>query len=349
MPDATLIVKGRQYLGWTDITLTRSMEQLADKFDISFSERWAGQDQPVPILEGDRCKLRLGSKDVVAGYVDDTSISYDANTHAMRVEGRSFTGDLCDCAAIHSTGSGQWTNASLLKIATDLCDPFGISVQLKTDGGATFRTFAIQDGETAHECLERASRMRGVLLTSNAEGQLVIARASSTRVHTKLQYGVNIIRGERSGSWKERFKTYIVKDQQVGDDSAFGEAVTTIKRSSTDAEIDRYRPMITMAEGQESGTELQKRADWERNVRAGRGQRISYQVQGWEHADGLWEPNTLVRVVDPFLKVNKELLLVCVRQTKSEAGTFSDLELTDPKAMSVEPLVPKTKRNDVFL
>lgn len=353
MTDATLAIDGVDYSGWTAIRVSRQMECLATSFDISFSELWAGSEQPMPIIEGIACTLKLGTEDVVVGYVDESSINYDANQHSMSVTGRSRTGDLVDCGAIYALGKGQWRNQTLATIADDLCSPFGIGVVVNhiTTGGALeapFRRFALQDSETVHEALERACRMRGVLMMTDGSGQLVFTRSGSTRTRTVIQRGVNVLTGARMGSWKERFSQYIVKCQIAGDDFINAEGATTIK-TSLDEEVDRYRPLIVQAEGQETGTQLQKRADWERNIRAGRSQRLSYTVQGWENDEGLWEPNVLVQVKDPWLRVDAELIIVSACQTKSEQGTTTELELCDPKALTVEPIVPKPDRTRDWL
>lgn len=351
MGDASLLVSGSAYLGWTSVAVTRSMEQLASTFEVSFVEQWSGQDLPIPLIEGVPCLVKLNTTPVVNGYVDDVTIDYDDRSHGMSVSGRSRTGDLVDCSALYTLGKGQWRNQPLIQIATDLCQPFGITVSVQTDLGAPFRRFTLQDGETVHEALERAARMRGVLMMTDGTGALVFTRATAAaRTRTAVERGVNVLRGRRTGSWRDRFSQYTVKTQVAGDDNFFGGSAATPKRVCSDADVNRYRPLILQAEGQESGAELQKRADWERNVRAGRAQRLSYTVDGWSNQEGLWQPNVLARVVDPALKVNAELLILSVRQVKNaEDGSVTELELADPKVMTVEPLTPKPNRSSSFL
>ncbi len=98
-------------------------------------------------------------------------------------------------------------------------------------------------------------------------------------------------------------------------------------------------------------SKLQKRAQWEMNVRAGRSQRLAITVDGWGNAEGLWHPNTLVRVKSARLQVDTTLLIVSVKQSRDgTAGTSTDLDLCDPRAMTVEPLTqqPKAKKPPAF-
>jgi len=349
MDDFSLHVNGWKYSGWTALQVTRSMEQLAHSFSVALTDRWGeGDYSEIPVEAGDACAISYKSDWVTNGYVDDDSLGYDARSHTVEFDGRSATGDLVDCAAVYQ--GGQWRNKGLLQIATDLCDPFEIEASSNVDLGGRFTLFEIQDGETVFQALERGARRRGVLMLTKADGGLIFDRVGSAKVRTKLEYGKNILRCQKRSSWRERFSQYTIKAQAQGSDTFFGAAASAISRSSSDDGISRYRPMVLVADDEDSGTELQKRADWERNVRAGRAKRVTYAVQGWEHEDGLWEPNTLVTVVDPVARIDDELLLVEVSHSRDEqSGSMTSLTLTFPEAFGVQPLpAPKKKKGALF-
>ncbi len=341
--EASLTINSVEHLGWMEVTVTRSMEQLAHTFEIGFTERWADDKKVSPIREGDACVLKLGDKVVVSGYVDDLSIDYDANDVTMRVSGRSNTGDLVDCGAIYK--KGQWKNQDLKTIAENLCSPFGISVKADVSVSDKFKTFAIHDSETVHETLERACRMRGIIMTSSRTGNLVFTKIGAKKTETVIEYGKNVLRGGYNGSWKDRFSNYYIKGQGPGSDDSFGKPVSQAKAAATDDTVvaaNRHRPCVLHAEHHDTSAKLQRRADWERNVRIGRSQRLTYTLEGWENAEGLWEPNTLVRVVDSRLRIDRELLVITVRQSRGAEGTISELEIADPITMTTEP--PKSKK-----
>jgi prophage tail gpP-like protein len=143
---------------------------------------------------------------------------------------------------------------------------------------------------------------------------------------------------------------YIVQSQiaaggMFGDTSS-GETLTQ-SRTSKDPNVSRYRPTIVNAEHGETGKWLQRRADWEATVRAGRANRVRYTVEGWEHSRGLWEPNTTVHVTDWNRECDDDLLIVTCTYTRSnEEGTRTALELTSPDAYKPQPVPMKTKRNE---
>lgn len=350
MPDASLTVNGQRFLGWTEVSVTRSLQQLAHSFDFSYAEQFSGEERPVPILEGASCQVYLGDTVVMDGYVDDAEIAYDATSHRLHVCGRSKTADLIDCTAIYATGKGQWRNQPLAQIAADLVQPFGLTVRVSADLGAPLRKFSLQHSETVYEALDRACRSRGVVMQTSPQSELVLTRATTTRrTETVLEYGKNVIAGNRSGSWRDRFRDYTCKSQTSGQPNFFGAVAAQPKRTAHDPDITRYRPLIVLSEHQETGAELQKRVDYERNYRAGQSQKLQYTVLGWENAEGLWEPNVLVRVRDNVLRVHKELLILSVQQTKGAGGTVTNLELADPKAISVEPWTAKPDRASAWM
>ena len=346
MSDVELVVNGNIYSGWESVSLTRSMEQFAHTFSLDYTDRWLASGKPLPINEGAECRVQYKGNPVVTGYVDDNNAQYDATSRTASIDGRSKTGDLVDCSAIHKTGS--WRDAKFDVVARNLCEPFGITVEAAADVGTALRRFAIQQGESAYEALERAARMRGVLLFTSPTGNLAITRAGKVRTKTAIERGVNVIAGGRRGSWRERFSQYIFKSQIAGDNDFNGEHAAFIKVESKDAGISRYRPMLIIGEAQESKAELQKRADWERNVRRGRSLRLVYTVYGWTNAEGLWTPNTLAAVRDNVFDIDTELLIVSTRMLRDNNGTRTELELMAPESLSVEPPKPEKSAGEGF-
>lgn len=344
MDELGLSVNGELFQGWKTVSIVRSIEQLAWMFRVGYTRFSADGDQqkPLPIFEGDAVTVKVDSDKVLVGYVDDAEDGYATQQQDAAVSGRSKTGDLVDCAAIFKTG--QWRNSTLSQIAKDLLGPFKLDASVESSlSGVELRNFSIQEAETVFEALDRAARMRGVLLTTTSDGDVRFTRAGATHTKTQLEYGVNILRGARKGSWKDRFSAYTIKTQAPGKDDYYGSDVAQLKRSNTDDRVTRYRPMTMMAENEDSGAELQARIDWERNIRAGRSRRLTYVVQGWRDDDGdIWAPNVLVKVKDERLSVKDELLIVTATLSRSMSeGTTTTLELTHPSAFDVQPLPPK--------
>lgn len=349
-PGVVLTVNGNDYGGWKSVRISLGMEQVAGTFDLSVSERWPGQPEAWPIMPGDECRVSIATDQktvVITGYVDDVNISYDAGSHTIQVTGRDKTGDLVDCSAIHKTG--QWSGSALEQIAADICRPFGIAAKRTANTGARFGKFALQEAETAWEALERAAKMRGVLMMSDGQGSLVITRAGTNRIGTALVKGENILAASGQFSHKDRYSKYIIKGQSPGTDFSSAEHNTATKATATDDALEkrkRYRPLIVIAE-QGDGSTYADRAKWERNVRAGRASRVTYTVAGWTHAEGLWLPNNLVAVQDDLVGISRDLIIAAVTYSLEEgSGSRTELQLCRPEAFDLVSMPDKHKKKE---
>jgi len=344
MTDFSLNVNQTKYGGWKSLSITKSLDQLAQSFDVGFSDQWSDQEERIPIVAGNEVTVDYGSQTIITGYVDDDSSNYSSSGRSLTIKGRSKTGDLVDCAAVKEDGTRQWRKVGLRKIAEDICDPFGIDVLAAANLGGLFRRFTIEEGETAFNLLQRAARMRGLLILTNADGDLVFSRVGTTTIGTTLKLGENILGCNHQRSMRNRFSQYTVNCQTAGtDETADSPKNVTLSAMSEDDGVGRYRPTVIMADNEDRGDELQTRADWERNVRAGESRSFAYTVRGWEHDNGLWEPNTLVRVVDDYNWLDAELLIAEVTFSRSEAGTTTVLTLKAKEAYDVQPLFPPAK------
>ncbi len=338
-PDVRLMVGGRRYGGWTSVQIQRGIEQIAGQFSLSVTDRWAGHDQRRAIRPGDRCTVTVDGETVITGHVDDVAPEYDGKNHSITVRGRDATGDLVDCSAQEI----QWKGRTLLEVATEQCRSFGISV--RDDAGATepFQTLQTEPGETVFEALETAARIRGVLLVSDGRGGLVITRAGTRRAPGRLELGVNILRARATFSHRDRFSQYTVKGQSDGNSFDTAGEAFQIEASAADAQITRHRPLILLAEGPVTRADAKTRATWQRNIRAGRSSQVEYTLHGWrDEAGTLWQPNRNIHVVDPYVGVDRSLLIVSVALTVDEQGVntsmtmmlreaFELLELPEPK------------------
>ena len=150
------------------------------------------------------------------------------------------------------------------------------------------------------------------------------------------------------GSANDRFKTYLVKGQAQGNDELFGAKAAQPKGQASDSEITRARNLTVVAD---SGTsaDMKRRATWERNVRAARARSVSYRVQGWTNAEGLWRHNVLVAVKDPLFRLDGEYLIKSVAQIYDlNEGRATELAVCDPAAFDVFR-EPKRPRKGAFL
>ena len=346
--DCILELGGMLYGGWTDVDIQTGLEQIGGGFSISLTQRWPGVDVPQDIREGAACKVRLGDDVVINGYVDVVDIDCDATSTQVKIEGRDRAGDLVDCSAIHKTG--QWHGVRLEQIVADIAAPFGISVAVDAgvSTGDVFTSFALDDGETAFSAIDRACRLRAVLVVSTADGNLLLTQASTTRADVALVEGVNMERMRATHSWRERHSVITLTGQVPGNDDTNGPEAAHIKRVAADEQITRYRPLIVIAEHGTSAKAMADRAAWEVKARMGRGKRGSTQVVGWRTgADGqtgaLWRYNMLLPVTSARLGLDMDMLIVSCHDRLGERGRTCDLTFARPEAFALTEGVGRSK------
>lgn len=344
-PAIALVIGERQWLGWTYADIVATMDAVSGSFSIGVTDRWSGAARPRPIAPGDACRLTIDGEPVIDGSIDVVQPFYDAHEHGVNITGRDRTGDLADCSA----DDGEWHDIELAALVAAIARPFGIKVYREADTGARFRRFRIQPGETAWEAIDRATRARALLAVASGDGNLALIRAridpEGTTPPVKIILGSakgNALRASGTFDAHERHSRYRLLAQQGG---AFGapEDRAHVVAEAADPGVRRYRPLTLVARDQLDAAAALAQVRWEANVRRGRALRASYTLVGWRDDLGrLWRPNTRVRVEDPWLAIDHELLVASVRLSiHPEEGILTDLELVESMAYLPEPAQPE--------
>ncbi|CAG0967003.1 hypothetical protein MTYP_01048 [Methylophilaceae bacterium] len=324
----TLRVNGEDYEGWLEVDITAGIERQARDFNLAITRTWPGAtDIPRRVRPGDVCEVWLGADKLLTGYVDATPISYDDRAVTVGVKGRSKTADLVDCSA--DFGKGQWQGRRVEKIVADLAAAYGIKVITEVDTGGTVADHQIQPGETVYESIARLLALRQLLSTDDAEGNLVLVNPGSAgRATTALRTGENVLRADAGLDYKDVFSTYVCKGQRAGSDLDAAETLAESVARVTDTAIGRHRLLQLTQSGQVDVNTCKDRVKYEAVYRSARALEASYTVQGWRQADGkLWLPNQMVRVVDPVIGYDDDMLIVEVNYSLGNAGTLATLKV----------------------
>ncbi len=300
MPNIQLLVDDALYSGWKEVSVRRSLDLFANTFDLTLTDNQAGQARTIKL--GSPCQVRIDGETIMTGYVDRIRPQYDARSRALTVSGRSKTADLVDCSLPPgSAGAGQHNRQTLLQLAASVAKPFGIAVRSEVDDLPVIQTSTVDPEQTGFEFLELHARQAGVRLVTDPDGNLVINRASTEQVVTALVLGENIEKAEGEFSERNRFSHYYVTGQHANSLNQDPASAFHITGMVEDVRL-RYRPTVINAEGPlGSLADARRRAEWQRNVQYGRSRQATYTVSGWRHRDGLWQPNTNVKVIDEWM------------------------------------------------
>lgn len=332
MSEVAIRINNNVLTGWTSVRINRSIEQVCNTFTLTLTENWGDGDEPPLIKSGDACVVLCDGEPVITGYVDDALPSYDASQHTISVSGRSKAADLVDCGL----PGKQFKNQTLLQLAVYVCGLFGFSARADCDVGAPFASPSIEPGHTGFEFLEKHARQRGVRLVSDANGTLVITRTGTKVVTDTLELGVNIKSASGRFSMRDRFNQITVVGQTAGNDNWNAAAAATNMGSATDSTVRTARKHVMVAEQAADSAACKKRAEWQRNTAYGRGEALTYTVNGWRHSGGLWEPNTRLPVKDKWMRLdNKQLLITAVQLVLDKDGERTELQLMPPEAFDL--------------
>lgn len=309
-----LFISGKIFSGWAGVSVRRSLEHLAGSFSLELM--LPGQPVPDGIDPGQPLKLQINGVTVITGYLDTVKHKLTATSNKITITGRDKTGDLVDCSAVFK--GSQWHNRTLEQIARDLCQPFGIAVYWQVSDATAakpFATFTLQLSETVSDALTRAARHRGVLVTSNADGDLVFTQAGNQQTDT-LELGKNLLDADFTDDWRNRYSEYLVKGHGGGGghkgDAKMAALLAAPKGTTDDKAITRYRPKVILADHKITADGAKQRAIREERRAVAKSERFVAGVKGWFRENGaLWDVNLLTRVIAPRVNVDMRDLLIC--------------------------------------
>lgn len=347
MADIALRVNGVEYAGWKTARVMRGIESAAGSFELSVSDRVGAAAWP--IQDGDECSVAVAGEVVLTGYVDRRRDTLGAGEHSVSVAGRDRAGELVDCSVVLRTW--EFVRTPVLEVARKVAAPHGVAVTLApgVPVPAVPDKVSVDPGDTAFEVIERACRMANLLAVSDGRGGLVLMRPGSTRTHTAIIEGENLLTVSKEYDSSGRYRRVIVRGQSGGTDVLSGEQAAAVQASAEDANVARSsRVLLVRPEGAVTAGAAKRRAEWETAVRAARALSVTASVQGWTQGNGaLWPVNALVRVVSPTLALDEELLIVQATYSVDGSGTRTELELRLPDAYKPEPVIPKkSKKKD---
>lgn len=326
--------------GWTSIRVTRGMERCPNDFEIALTESFPGAASEVVVQPGDPCSVKIGKDLVLTGYVDRVMPSYNRGQHEVVVSGRGKCQDIVDCSALWE--GNQIANSDIKAVAQKLAAPYGIEVHTLPgqDTGYPIPLLNFGLGETAYGLIEALCRWRQFLIYELPDGSLTLQRVSTKRAASGFKEGDNVEYAQVMRSMDQRFSKYesymnsIDVFRDVGDG---GNLLAPI----LDDGVPRFRHKYVHVEAPPAyGLDaMLSRARWEANRRIGRSFQVHIQTDSWRDSAGnLYEPNTVVSVELPGLKVAKQDMVIGdVTYTLDGSGTHCDLILMPPSAFDVQP------------
>jgi prophage tail gpP-like protein len=330
-----VLVRGKTLSDWQSVRITRAIDAASGSFQITSPAR-----SPYPLAPGDPLEIYATGDLVLKGHVEMVERSFGPRSSAVLFSGRDDTADLVDCSARNAPG--DWTNVHLITLIRELCAPFGVAVDDRSRIVGPFETFHLRPGDTAWAAIERACRLRGILVFSDGSGRLVMRQAGLDFADVELVEGENLKGATFTVDDGERFRTYVVVGQRPGSDEASGDFAALVEGEATDQGARSPRALVIVAEAGVNNQTAQERAQWEAVIRAARAVRVQAQLNGWRQvvdagAGRLWTLNELVTVRSPSLDLDRSLLVRALTFTQTERSETVELDLVRADAYQPQP------------
>lgn len=331
-----LTINGSELPYWSTVRFESSVDALADTVTVTYrvhNQTPKGEANPLTFDGDEVAQVHLDGELLLTGYLDCVSTDSGTKGEVVEISGYSRTADLVKCPVM---ATKTYKDQTIEAICKDLCKPFGIDVVVDESATEPAKTklvrFKTEFAENVSDALGRVCRYAGLLLFSSPDGGLQLSRAGATLIKTELRHGLNIEQVRVTRDARDRHSDYYVAsdgvsgidpDDEDKDDGRYAHAA--------DLGVGRYRPTIVSTE-QDVKTQGQRKtqAEWERNRRAGMSLHVSCVWTSWRHSEGVWRPNTRVRLAHPKVGIDREMLVSSVSLSRESDGSAVQLELHHP-------------------
>lgn len=320
MSSLLIEINGNRYSNFESASVAIQLDAISGQFDF---EAVSTKAAPLPIKLGDACFIIVDDEKVLTGSVESVGVSYDASTHSISISGRSKTSDLID-SMINSLE--LIAPITLKEVIEKVIAHIGASINVINNVSSIESFNSAEDlispevGENAFDFIEKLARKRQVLLTCDGNGDVVITQSGAEVAPSSLQNVIggnqnNIEAADVSYSNLNRFGKYVAKSQlnlvalnNAGETDSKS-IVAQKSPSATDDEVSPSRQLVIQSESASSDAELQKRIDWEANIRKTRSTVYSTTINGFSIKGKLWKPNQIVMIKDDFAGINARMLI----------------------------------------
>jgi prophage tail gpP-like protein len=335
---AELFVGDLSYSDWQTIFVQHRWMDAWPIFRFTAAERFDPQtDKPklwetVQVKPGNLVAIKLGGEIAITGYVTTRQTAYDANSHAVSIQGvgvqwRVWRGSILD--------KSQEFQGDYKAVVTQVLKPFGVTPKFlgeissePFDGGAHNEI-----GDSVFQFLERLGRTRKVILAADYLGNLVFVGEHVSEIIDDLTEGENIKSCQCVIKIEEQYNLYVARGQvKRSDDSSPSKAAQ--QEAMVRGTLPFYSPiLVPMEQPVKKQVELDLRAQFEANLGEGSIIEATVIVYGWFTRSGLlWAQfcgqSVTLNLPMTGLPVGTKLAIRSVTCTQdSQSGTQTTLDL----------------------
>lgn len=395
----TVQIGNNNYVDFKSFNLYKDIESLSGRFTINVSPPYDMNDFIINIYNPNSpIIVDIDGEPIVSGYIDSVNIDYDTTSHEIVLSGRDKTADFIDSTLESKTfnppiGFVQLLTKLLILVGYSVVPvqkkigfgiPLNIGQQISIINNAgviepfsTAEGIQLRHSESAFGLIQKMAEKRQLILNSDGNGNIVIAKIGDVSTDTVLlniigggdTFNNNIKNANIKIDFTSRFNQYTIKSMLnsssngplAGDDSS---DVTNIgvPQSGTayDKQVRATRKYTAIGSSSMNSKDCFNRAIWQGNIARTKGFTYCCEVFGFRQnlkevfgnselfpLNPLWKPNQLVYVNDEFANIDDDLLIKSVTYNQDlKGGSTTKLELVDKLSYSLslfEPLLRKKK------
>ena len=334
-----LTVNGTPYTDFVSASATVALDTLANDFTFMAS----AVDVFPPFVVGDKVVILIDGVKRLTGFIDEANGSDQEGSHTVTYTGRDKTGDFIDSQIDRINDIRADESLTLKKIIEIVIAHLGLDLKVIDElEPAPFNKaediLSPEVGQGALEFVAQYARKRQALLTSNADGNIVITQSAPTESGAALQRlqgsdSNNII----SQSWKvngsERFAKYIHRGQLDPRALSFGgdTDIATVEDQGAevaDTDIRGGRQRVVVESESYSSAQLQDRAKWSKQVAKAHATTFSCVTNGHSKPEGGdWDQNTLVQINSDVADISRKMLINMLTFSEGEGCGYPANEL----------------------
>lgn len=331
-----ILINGQIFKYWTNATITRSFDSIADSFSLSVP--WFPDKEEyreafkrfayTPVV------LYIGGEKILTGNIITIRTTTGPDARVLTIEGYSSPGVIADVNVSSSSWPVSIDGLNLKKIAEKITKPFSLKVIFEDDPGGPFtgnEKQVIEPDEKIGDYLIKLARQKGFVIASNPDGNLLFRKTTTESA------SVSILEGEPPylGS------SVIFNGQnRFSDLTAIG---TEMKRGAgqiavvSDPELKANginRPFVFKATDTNAGG-LKGAATAKLGRQIADSIKVDINVKGFHDPDGfLWADDTIIvyQSDGDMIYEPTEFLIRNVKFNKSPGGATTDLSLVLPAA-----------------
>lgn len=334
-----LEVDGVRYEGFTDIAVNSAIENFSSSFSFTSTVKENKQAKIINDIKlGQKAKVFIDKTLLITGFIEEIDKEVSPSSHSKTASGRDVGGDIIDSDIIQKS----YNQRNFERLINLVLKDNGFSIEvinkvgiLNLEANETIKT---EQGQSIFDFLDKYAKKLQVLLKIDRNGNLNIIREDNDVVKNMLinnyTSDTNILASRLRLSTIDRFNVVEVYSQ--GNNKTHSKTGISQKGKAVDTQIrSTRRKILTMNTASESKS-LKALAEWNIQLRRAKGSRYTCTTLGFYSSNNtLWQPNTLVDIIDYDMEVQGTFLIQGVTFNQNLQGSFTNLDIVEQGSFSI--------------